>query len=519
MAEYKVIFRDEKPDWQENCPILLEAVQVSRDTNSSAAFLQLKVRNISDAAIGSIAIETIVTSPGGDSETVQSESLDADIAPNAIFRPHAVRLSNSEVKSVSAQVTRVDSMRSFHEAISVPDAQPLALSAQALAERNQRLSSMGCLPKKMRYRHHEGNGWWICSCGALNITEDRCLECGIEKTKLTDLEDEALLEEQATERRYLEASEALSGSSVPDLEKAKATFGELGQYKDSAALIGRCDELIASLREGRSRKTKVGIIAVAAVVAVVAAIVFVSTVLMPKSRLDEAMRKADSGDYEAAVSMCTELNDWDAVNQVQKKWADSLFSEGKYDDALGHYNIASDNEGVFRCAAKLSEAGDTSKAINVLEPLVSQGYEGAEAAMNEAKYAYVNSNYNNTDATTCKYLLELKGKGYKDAQALCDKLYALSVSSHNFTCKPRGRYNYVLYEFTVEGTMPGGMEDRTVSVYDSASEKTTTNVLKVERGKGRHRISQLIDGGAHSATVRITDDSTGAVLLEDTISF
>ena len=71
MAEYKVIFRDEKPDWQENCPIVLEAVQASRDTQSSATFLQLKLRNISDSTIASIAIEAIVTSPDGKSETVQ----------------------------------------------------------------------------------------------------------------------------------------------------------------------------------------------------------------------------------------------------------------------------------------------------------------------------------------------------------------------------------------------------------------------------------------------------------------
>ena len=153
MAEYKVIFRDEKPDWQENCPILLEAVQVSRDTQSSATYLQLKVRNISDSSIGSIAIEAIITSPDGKSETLQIESLDADIAPNAIFRPNAVQLANSEIETVSAQVTRADADRAFREAISIPDAQALTLSAQARIERNQQLSSMGYTPEKMSYLH------------------------------------------------------------------------------------------------------------------------------------------------------------------------------------------------------------------------------------------------------------------------------------------------------------------------------------------------------------------------------
>lgn len=45
------------------------------------------------------------------------------------------------------------------------------------------------------------------------------------------------------------------------------------------------------------------------------------------------------------------------------------------------------------------------------------------------------------------------------------------------------------------------------------------NLIGKYGGNGSLLMSQLIDGGAHSATIRITDDSTGAVLLEETISF
>lgn len=66
--------------------------------------------------------------------------------------------------------------------------------------------------------------------------------------------------------------------------------------------------------------------------------------------------------------------------------------------------------------------------------------------------------------------------------------------------------------------MPGGLGDRTVSVYDSIHNETKQKFLKYG-GNGSLLMSQLIDGGAYSATIRITDDSTGAVLLEGAISF
>lgn len=66
--------------------------------------------------------------------------------------------------------------------------------------------------------------------------------------------------------------------------------------------------------------------------------------------------------------------------------------------------------------------------------------------------------------------------------------------------------------------MPGGLDDRTVSVCDSIHNETKQKFLKYG-GNGSLLMSQLLDGGIHGATIRITDDSTGAVLLEETISF
>ena len=54
MSDYKVIFKavaqtegGHALTWEPGCPALFTAVQVSRNTSTSAAFLQLKVRNVS----------------------------------------------------------------------------------------------------------------------------------------------------------------------------------------------------------------------------------------------------------------------------------------------------------------------------------------------------------------------------------------------------------------------------------------------------------------------------------------
>lgn len=551
MAEYKVVFRDENPEWQENCPVLIEAVQVSRDVQSSAAFLQLRVRNISDKTIGSVFVEAKVVSPDGGAETVSVESLDADIAPNAEYRPSAVQLSNSEIATVKAYVTRIDGCRDFGEAIPVPTPQPIAMSQDALDERKQQLAEMGFANASLGYRHQDGNGWWICSCGALNISNQKCRMCGIKKDSLANLENEALLEEQCAERKYLDASAGLVSNNVTAVEKARTTFAGLGDYKDSTDLVGQCDDKIKALKKGRSKKAKISVVACIVAAVVIAVIVLAVTVLIPSAKVNEAMQKAENGDYDEAIAMLKEydetekiadvnrmkaaafaeegrydeavrlykdLGDGDAVKEVQKQWADKLFSDGAYDDALSHYQEASSDEGVFECASKFAESGEYAKAINVLEPLASKGYTGAEEAVDEAKYGYITANYNNTDETTCKYLLELKAKGYKDTQELCNALYTLSASSLGFENKPIRKYNNVTFKYEITGCMPGGLDDRTVSVYDSIHNESKQKQLKYG-GSGSLLMSQLIDGGAHSATITITDDATGSVLLDETISF
>ena len=80
MANYKIIFKDEKCPWEAGCPVLITAVQVSRNTETSEAYLQVKVKNVSNQDVESIYATLDVKFSDETSETVSIESLDADVS-------------------------------------------------------------------------------------------------------------------------------------------------------------------------------------------------------------------------------------------------------------------------------------------------------------------------------------------------------------------------------------------------------------------------------------------------------
>ena len=56
MSKYKIVYRDANPSWQELCPVRVLAVQVSRDTETGACFLQTKIANVSSKPVSRIEL-------------------------------------------------------------------------------------------------------------------------------------------------------------------------------------------------------------------------------------------------------------------------------------------------------------------------------------------------------------------------------------------------------------------------------------------------------------------------------
>lgn len=403
MANYKVVYRDDNPTWQQGCPILIEALQVSRDADSQRAFLQMKARNISGDPIDAIEVEASVSSPDGAVEKVQFSSLDADVAPNREWTPKAQELSHPEVSHVCAVVKRAGSMASFGPSAERPAEESLSLSPGAARAREAELASNKLDHKKLQNRLIEGDGWWICSCGSLNVGRDSCRACGASKDLLSRLEDEGWLEERDRELRYQRAKDALSAGKEEKLRQAKEEFEELGGYRDSAEMAEKCAEASRQAEQGRKRTGEIAGIAIAALALAIAGFFIVTKVVVPRSTYDNALSLAESGDYEGAISELESLGDYgDAAEQIDRIKYDraiSLYEGGDFEGAIaelrslgGYGDAAQQVERIaYEWAISLYEDGDYVLAIEKLEAL--GGYGDAAQQAERITYEYAASLY------------------------------------------------------------------------------------------------------------------------------
>ena len=113
MANFKVVFRsdnqgaDTSPGWEPGCPLLVNAVQVSRNTDTGQCYLQLKLSNISGATVNSFKLQADVSYVDGANETAELNPLDADIQPAKTYRPEPVLLTGSQIADVTLRVLSV----------------------------------------------------------------------------------------------------------------------------------------------------------------------------------------------------------------------------------------------------------------------------------------------------------------------------------------------------------------------------------------------------------------------------
>ena len=199
MAQYKVIYRDDNPGWQPGCPILIEVIQVSRNTETAQCFLQIKVRNISDETIDKLNMSFDVRSPQGGIEKASFEFLDAGIRPGAEFKPQAKPLEAKEVSHIDGRVVGAGSQSTFAAMKPLPEAKPLSLSKHAKEERDAVIRKEGVNPSGLTGQASDHGSWWQCSCGAVNLGRKVCLSCGASKTKALAWNDTEGFEKLAEE--------------------------------------------------------------------------------------------------------------------------------------------------------------------------------------------------------------------------------------------------------------------------------------------------------------------------------
>ena len=446
-SNYKVIFRADAQSnqhritWEEKCPIQLSAVQISRDTTTTATFLQVKVKNISNDPIVSIAATLTIEVPDKSNETMPLEYLDTDIPAGTEKTLKPQRLTQANITSCNLVIRRVDfSNKTWHSTTSpkpLPQRQALSLSPKARAQRAYALS-LGENDEIVNGTVQDHSGWWVCACGQANIGRATCCKCGMVKERLLDTENEQDLLAEYDDRVddiYEQACDlSKDDASKKELKKASKLFTSIKDEKDSAEKAKGCDERIQSISSAQGRKIRRGVItATTSVVALGLIIALGIFVIVPNVKYAIAANYANSGQYEDAIAAFEELGDFKdspkqaiqcEVNACETQVRNALESDN-YDEACKSAQILTGLDGGWDRLKPIAEAAAESF-------MQQQDYEKAstwfafarntESRMG-AMYQYVVRHFDHDNLTTYNYLKELSKDNYRDSSSLYDQLY------------------------------------------------------------------------------------------------
>lgn len=220
MSGFKVVYRidptDDTPEitWEEGCPLLLDALQIARNTDTGEAYIQTRFLNISGEKINSFKVTITVVYGDGSEESLCLNPLDADIFSGLTYSAKPVALSAGDAIAAKVEVESVgqDSGQwvSHLPLSKVRRPCALSLSSTALEERVSELRELGCKDsrKASLYSIERNDGWTLCPCGQVNVGTKRCVSCGLDlSTYSSELEDLKTLSQKGAERKEREEAE------------------------------------------------------------------------------------------------------------------------------------------------------------------------------------------------------------------------------------------------------------------------------------------------------------------------
>lgn len=230
MADFKVIYRvdttqeiNDEITWEPGCPLLFEAIQVSRNTETGQAFLQGKLRNISDQLVQSFKALITVEYEDGNTEFVEFNPLDADILDGTVYKLDPASLKQGDVSKALGTVESIKLADGKWESTAtptdIPAPQLIGLSEEAVPERYERIWKplKGTIPfheRKGFAGNHldEYDGWWLCPCGQVNANRGSCVRCGasLEDMQNPDAENEEALKAAFKNRQARDAQKSRS---------------------------------------------------------------------------------------------------------------------------------------------------------------------------------------------------------------------------------------------------------------------------------------------------------------------
>ena len=218
-AKYKVIFREESGadsasqiKWEPGSPLSLSAVQISRNTETSESFLQVKALNIADRMVSEVHAEATVQYPDGSSETLTLDDLDADVKAGTAYTFDAVSLSRgdatrADVRMVKVKLADGETWETTTEPSPVVPGDTVDLPESYASARLAYLADAGCSDVASATHKIDDHGdYWVCTCGQVNLAS-KCAKCQLSKQDALNSEQIEFLD-SVIERKKEAAAEA-----------------------------------------------------------------------------------------------------------------------------------------------------------------------------------------------------------------------------------------------------------------------------------------------------------------------
>lgn len=480
---YTVLNKQQETKLLKGCPVLIDAIGITKDEKTGQVLAQVKLQNLSPKAIigCKIRIEAFQISKEP-LEGVDSFSyLDMTVKQGEFFGNQTpIKLPDNRTRQIKVSVSDVVFEDQAIWKYETGEWETLP-SQDILFPNDDELLKEYTLEVggNVRLEPEIWNGFFLCTCGTINLEGQACYKCKrTYEALLSPLLNEEVLRENAKERQkevqYQEGLRLKEKQNLEDVEKAKGIFASLVDFKDAIEQSNACQRKIEEIKakeeadrlerehqaeerriaaEKAAKKRRRAIaITTPIVVGCAAFVLLLITVIIPKQKLNKAVTLIDSGDYEAAYILLDEIRN---ASIIYNK-AMALIDSGDYETAYILLEEIGNNDAIasskYDRAMALIDSGDYEAAYMLLDGL---NYKDSAEKLISVKLHYQLSLF--SEAQVGSYVCfgayeqdNNKSNGKEDIEWLVlakEGEKVLIISKYALDCQPYNKdYRSVIWE-------------------------------------------------------------------------